>query len=668
MADDLKVRALIEILLKGKGAEEAKKALKDLQSEARRAQKSLKDAGKGAADGFDDASKKAKTLGEHVNQLARKFLGFAALIRIFRGIASATAEWANRTAEGREQLAKLSGQFQFIKDRIGEIGGRSLPFLTAALGGAVKAVQLLGAWWGLIIGGAVETVKGFADVVAAAFDFKRLVTQGPSEFLAGVSDAATRAVENIRFAVEGGVEEMTAIWRRGMHDNVDASAFWAEQQAKYDEEIAAGLEAIQERRRKAAEEAQRAAEKAAEEAKRLTERQADFELDAQQKLLAQQIEVTKEGSAERLAAELAALDFAFEREIAKAEANENAKTALRKAHDLARQVLQADFDEKAAERRLEAEKAVEEALLGIVQEEAQSRADSIEGIEKEARDRRFQSELELLELERQAALRNIQEILQAKIDAEGDPDQKAKLQQALNDLLLKTNKTYLDKRTALERGHAAIEAQIAKDLAAAKTQATLDATAQLFGALSALFHKSKAFAVAAAIMDTWAAVNRTLASLPYPANVIAAAAVAVQGLANVRRIVNAQPGGSAGGGGGGSVQVYTPPAQQSNATGTAKPGGQPTPLSGFDDPVSDMLAMRRGQKWAADFLRMTDRGFSRGLDESPVTNDHRSFDQRVDRSVTLEVRGPAVIDQKSLARFMRRARRAETIDRSRRAR
>lgn len=87
-------------------------------------------------------------------------------------------------------------------------------------------------------------------------------------------------------------------------------------------------------------------------------------------------------------------------------------------------------------------------------------------------------------------------------------------------------------------------------------QATVEATASLFGALASLaetggakqFKIVQKFQIAEAIISGILAVQKTLASLPFPANLVAAAAIAVQTIANVRRIRQAKPGGGAGGG------------------------------------------------------------------------------------------------------------------------
>lgn len=102
---------------------------------------------------------------------------------------------------------------------------------------------------------------------------------------------------------------------------------------------------------------------------------------------------------------------------------------------------------------------------------------------------------------------------------------------------------------------------------------TLQETAGLFGALGNLletggeknFKIVQKFRIADAIISGIAAVNKVLAEgPPFPANVIAAAAIAVQTLANVRKIRQATPGGGGGspsiGGGGGGGGGFGAPA------------------------------------------------------------------------------------------------------------
>jgi len=90
-----------------------------------------------------------------------------------------------------------------------------------------------------------------------------------------------------------------------------------------------------------------------------------------------------------------------------------------------------------------------------------------------------------------------------------------------------------------------------------------DAASQLMGEHTAA---GKAFAIITATIDTYVAANNALANIPAPANYIAAAATIVQGLANVKTIMNTgAPVATSATTGGSSV---TPPAF--NVVGTSE--------------------------------------------------------------------------------------------------
>jgi hypothetical protein len=108
------------------------------------------------------------------------------------------------------------------------------------------------------------------------------------------------------------------------------------------------------------------------------------------------------------------------------------------------------------------------------------------------------------------------------------------------------------------------------ELKKATDEEILMATANFFDAASQLMGEhtaaGKAFAIITATIDTYVAANNALANIPAPANYIAAAATIVQGLANVKTIMNtgAPVATSATTGGSG----VTPPAF--NVVGTSE--------------------------------------------------------------------------------------------------
>lgn len=102
------------------------------------------------------------------------------------------------------------------------------------------------------------------------------------------------------------------------------------------------------------------------------------------------------------------------------------------------------------------------------------------------------------------------------------------------------------------------EAQLAKDNA----MATLSAASQLAGAIQGLAGESKALSVASAIIDTYVGANKAFAQ-GGALGFISGAAVIAAGLANVKKIMSTDVGGSGGSGGGSNAgSVSAPPMGQ----------------------------------------------------------------------------------------------------------
>lgn len=96
----------------------------------------------------------------------------------------------------------------------------------------------------------------------------------------------------------------------------------------------------------------------------------------------------------------------------------------------------------------------------------------------------------------------------------------------------------------------AMVAQAVQTMGAGATQATGNMVSSILGSLSEMFKGSKAIAAAQAFVNAWAGATEAL-KLPFPANIAAFGKVLATGLAAVRNIKSASPGGGGGGGGGG---------------------------------------------------------------------------------------------------------------------
>lgn len=135
---------------------------------------------------------------------------------------------------------------------------------------------------------------------------------------------------------------------------------------------------------------------------------------------------------------------------------------------------------------------------------------------------------------------------------------------------------YDDRLLMMKRRYAQADIAIEKAKAKQKEEIYLDSAQIALGALQTLFGENKAFGVAQAIIDTYRGANAALAMGPI--GIPIAAAIILQGLANVKKIMSTEPGGSNG-------------------------GGDATKGSGFDSPANDRAARMGGTRWANDMIR-----------------------------------------------------------------
>jgi len=511
------------------------------------------------------------------------------------------------------QLRKANGEMKTSDEVINELVGRF-----GDLGGATQDTQgfldQLGAeWnnWKQSIGkGSSEILKWVGESLVGAFSGlrKRIQSIGPAVLWAfaqaagavqgtvGVIGAAWDAVTTLDFSGFG--EKVTAAWKAGRGQwSAEAEgaadelrAIWADAGPVAAKDYTAGFDKIREiARRKAQDDAKKDAAKAAQDAKKKAEEQAKAERQAALEVQALRVQIAKEGTAERLAAELKYLDMQRDNELANTELTEAAKAAIREKYRLASDAMQQQALVDSQTRMMDALAKAQEEIGAILQAENDARADlrdadlanlethlaQAQEIAKLVTDQQLQTFL--------ADVAQRQELEQQALDAEYSA--KIAAAELIGADTSNLEKAYQAKSTAI----AAKASQARTDLEKAQLLNRVAVTEEALGYLStiagAFFGKSKSLAIALALMDTAAAVVKALASVPWPLNILAAAATAAQGYANVQKIRDTKVGGGGG-------------------------------AQGFDDPNNDSAAIAAGRRWAHDWVAKTSLGFTDGLRES----------------------------------------------------
>ena len=137
--------------------------------------------------------------------------------------------------------------------------------------------------------------------------------------------------------------------------------------------------------------------------------------------------------------------------------------------------------------------------------------------------------------------------------------------------------------TALEKQFAKQKADIVRE----QTNAQLEAFSGLAGALQSLAGESKELAIAQAIIDTYVGANKAFAQ-EGTIGFITGAAIIVQGLANVKKIMEQDVGGGSGGGGA-STPTAAPRTELTGGAFTLEGGVEPEPARAFvvSDDITD---------------------------------------------------------------------------------
>jgi len=504
-----------------------------------------------AALGFGVAMRKAngeqKTAVEILQELDRTYRGFGATQK-----------------DAADKLDQASAGWNDFKQTLGKGVAPALDFVALGMANLTRVIQSIGAGI-IVIGNAFGAmIAAVATTLPKLFDLKTLFSDGPSKWAAGMKDAFLGAIDKFRPELEGGMEELKAIWTRSGQDQGAALAKGMDDALKVARRKQ--LEQEQEDRAKAAKEA---AEKAAKEEERRLEQSAEMNADWAERTAEAVARGWADGSIKRLEADLDLLELQRQHALENAEKIQADTRDINAAFDLEREALIADYDGRYLRARRE--------QLGEEFEQ-----------ERDAEIALIDSKLELLSEadERRLALleRRLELEMEAELSAAG------LTAAAIEKIRAKFRNRQTKARIEFDKDETARD----KAVAANKAELNLMAARDSVRILTAVFGENKAFAIAVAIIDTWLAVNNALASVPYPYNIIAAAAVAAEGLANVHKI---------------------------RTTDRSKGAG-------FDDPVQDRMAYMGGRRWAQDLLRNLDLGFqevlfsgARGGDGGSVTYD-----------------------------------------------
>lgn len=571
---------------------------------------------------------------------------------------------ANQDAQA--DLEGISSVFNQLKRDVGAALTPALKVFKVGLEVVINSVKSLG----VILGGAIDEAlagfQGLGNIIRSALDFRLLRAEGPRAYLQQIRGAAENTIQQVNASARSTQEELRELWAKETEEfeqkEEGKAALFAIAQAKQTEvalrETRKRQEAILQAEVQGAEQGSKAkleaelrllefrkqqAIKAAQEqgksvagvedafdAQRLAKEEAfqrsvqQFQQQAQQGLLQQQLAALDEGTQVRLDKELEILDKQREQALEMAQKLGADEEAIRETFRLARLQKLSEFNEQRAQQesaailaQIEAEKELEEARLeeslASLAEHDQNRL----SLQQEALERQAELELE------QLALRHEQEL-----EALGDhTEAKAALEEAYQDQILAVQSRTAAASIAIRRQEAEHEAQIQAQL-----------RDQVFQTIDAVFGKSKATAIAKAIISTWVGANKALEDWGWPLGPVFAALIVAQGLATVNRIRKQEP-------------------------------------QGFDDPANDRLAYLGGRRWATDMLNLQAAGFRDTLQEfvrsgffpsaSPVTN--QTFDQRQESSTrNFNFNAPVFAGRSSIRKLRRLISEADREDRSRR--
>ncbi len=485
---------------------------------------------------FDQSRSAAEQQAEVLEQTIQKFLGLSEGIQ-----------------DTRSELDSMNAKAAAVKLTLGEQLAPAIGFLNKMFGALIKAVQIFGSRIGTVISSVTQGFIGLGNVLAAAFDVKRMLSD-PVGWLKDLTQAVGKEAKIQAAIIADGIAEERRIREGAKLETI---------QSKGQETVAlAGLVATADTRSLATK--QKRLDKEAEierkAAAKLAEERAEFEESASDMLLSAKIAAAESGTQERLDLEIRALQVARDRALEEAKrlgiGEAEIKEAFRIAEAEAREEFREEQDEKEAQAAEDLAEFLNEQLLERLH-------DDFEALDEAG-------------LERAEKAREILEFMM---------EEELKIAADLGADLAKVREKWNKRITRSDEEHAKLRRQIAIEDAIHQSQTAQFAAAEAVAAATTLFGESKALSIASAIIDTWGAVNAVLPNFPL------AALVAAAGLANVIKIRSTEPSGSSAG----STTVTGP---------------------GFDDPIHDRLARMGGRRWAEDMLRNLNIGLSEGMLQS----------------------------------------------------
>lgn len=489
------------------------------------------------------------------------------------------AKLAGTQTDAAASLGTLSGEWNQFKLDIGEVGAYILPPIVSTFRNLLKLFHSLGPM-ALYAG---ETIIGvFRGLKNAIGDFslRKLFTGDFSGLSADLSKAFNEGLASVNYQVRGAADEFNAIW--------------SDTAAEAGKVTAEGMQAALEAASAAAKrEAAKEAEKERERLRKEAEQRAEFQRNADEALLRQRLQMTEEGSAERLYAELELLDRAHAQAIENAQKINAGTDAIDETFRLAK--LEKERAYQVALGELEAEEAAKrnEADYKAFVEHLKAKIDAAAANSQE----RLDAQIKLLEIERNHELDNVELTEQARFSI---------------------IRAYALKIEAVRQNAAEQTAALKRRLASEDLQLQREAAHQAIALNSQFFGENKAFQYAVTIVNTAAAAMAAYARTGSP---WAAAAAIAAGAVQLAVIASTNIGSGRGATAGSLAQ-------------------------GIPGLVADNQELN-------------------GPNQHDASRSERMFDSGGRAAGTYVFNGPNIISDSQMRRFMRKAREAERRDQMR---
>lgn len=452
-------------------------------------------------------------------------------VQLLDELADLYGGFGSKVSDTETQTAKLASTWNQLKLNIGKPFAQAAKWAADALGWIVTQAKLAGNSIGTLVSAAVQGFTGVGNVIRAAFDFKKLVDQGPGAYLKTLTETAKREMQIQADILADGIKESIRIRRKGGEDQATAEA--------------EGWEKVREvARAKEREQAFKAAQKQAEadrkQAIKDAEARAAFDENIRDEILRAELEATEDGSQARLDAELVMLERLREQALDEAKTKGADVAMVNLLFDQMEQQRRNEFADERDEAEAERARDLAERLKSIDDEARQTEID----VFAEDQAQRLEMQLEALEDERQQVLEN---------------------KELTTDELLALDRLYALKKLKIEKDLVAATKVLDEQVKQNKQDMAFAIANQAIALGTALFGHSKALAAAETVLRTAMGVMSALAL--YPPNLPLAGLIAATGAVQLATIMGANLGGGGGGGtaglsgGAGNVVPYNEPGQ-----------------------------------------------------------------------------------------------------------